>query len=198
MSAKPKYKPTKNPLGCVNFYPKMVKYEPQYDCVEGTWIKKEGQRGSCNPKLAREGYECYPPTGRYRMTAAAKKARPTGDKRPLSGYLLFLNKETRDRIKANNPTLKGVKQLAPVYAAAWRELGPEGQAVYKARAKETMEAYKGTHPKRTKGPIPEKLKPYLEFSQQYRAAHADRKVTATEIAQEWRRTHPKASKYYDY
>lgn len=201
MSAKPKYKPTKNVRGCVNFYPKMTQYEPQYDCVNGTWQLKPGQRGSCNPKRARPGYDCYPPTGRYRMSAATKKSKTAGEKRPISGYLLFLNKETRDRIKAQNPTLKGVRQLAPVYAAAWKALGPEGQEAYKARAKAEMEQFKMAHPaaaKAAKGPVPEKLKPYLDFSQQYRAAHPDRKVPAVEIAAEWRKLHPKVGKSYEY
>jgi len=58
--------------GCVEFFPKVKKFEDNYDCINGTWALKTGSVASCNPKskLASDkwnySYICNPYTGRYR------------------------------------------------------------------------------------------------------------------------------------
>lgn len=139
--------------GCENFSTRASKYVGDYDCVGGVWGLKKGSRGSCNPKLAKAKlpeYECYPPTGLYRLkkgqktpatlvaALAAKKARGPAEKRPLSAFFRFMA-DNKDAILAGTPAgpdgKKSVPERGRTAGNMWKALTEAEREQYKAAAK---------------------------------------------------------------
>jgi hypothetical protein len=62
--------------------------------------------------------------------SANKKRKPEGaPKRPTSAYILWLNDETKARIRQENPSAKG-HELVRLYSAEWKVLSDEEKQPY--------------------------------------------------------------------
>jgi hypothetical protein len=155
-------KPIKYANGCVEFFPKVKKFEKNYECVDGLWQLKSGQTPSCSQKskfaLGNEfdhSYVCYPPTGRYRHlpdTPSAPRKKRTGTKgakksakstRGATAYNIFVSAMMK------NPQFSGFatpkEKLAYISSKAsqeWKEMDPAQKAEYAqmAKAKNSLKA----------------------------------------------------------